>query len=116
MVSTKPTYKTIQDGPVTDKEPVLLHDLPQDRILSAVVALAGELYMVRDRLQVLEAELEKHDILPPAAVENHEDTAEEAAARTADAQAYADRFWLQLYMSDEPVSHIDPAIKKYLDE
>lgn len=109
-------FKTIQSGPVTDQEPVLLHDLPQDRIVSALVALAGDLYMVRDRVKVLEAELESHNILPPDAVENHQDTKEQAAARTADAQAFADRFWQQLMMSDEPVSRVDPAIKKYLDD
>ena len=113
---TDAEFKTFQTGPVTDKEPQLLHDLPQDRILSAIVALAGELYMVRDRVKVLEAELEKHDILPPDAVDNHEDTADQAAVRAADAQAFADRFWQQLYMSDEPVSKVDPAIKKYLDD
>lgn len=109
-------FKTIQSGPVTDKEPVLLHDLPQDKIVSALVALAGELYMVRDRVKVLEAELEKHNAIPPGAVESHEDSPEQAAARTADAQAFADRFWQQLIMSDEPVSHIDPQIKKYLND
>ncbi|NKB43701.1 MAG: hypothetical protein GKS03_05420 [Alphaproteobacteria bacterium] len=115
-MSQSHSFKTYHTGPVTDKEPVLVHDLPQDRIISALVTLAGELYMVRDRVKVLEAELEKHDILPPDAVETHEDTKEEAAARTADAQAFADRFWLQLTMSDEPVSTIDPAINKYLDD
>jgi hypothetical protein len=107
-------YQTYPTGPVTDKEPVLVRDLPQDRIISALVTLAGELYMVRDRVKVLEAELERHDILPPDAVETHEDTPDQAAARTADAQAFADRFWQQLTMSDEPVSHINPAIKTYL--
>ena len=115
-MSADPSFKAIQTGPVTDREPLLLHDLPQDRILSALVALAGELYMVRDRVKVLEAELEKNNILPPDAVENHEDTSEEAAAREKDAQAFADRFWLQLLKSDEPISKIDPAIKKYLDD
>lgn len=115
-MSQQSDFKTIQSGPVTDKEPTLLHDVPQDKIVSALVTLAGELYMVRDRVKVLESELEKHDILPPDAVETHEDTAEEAAARTADAQAFADRFWQQLIRSDEPVSQIDPQIKKYLDD
>lgn len=109
-------FKTIQNGPVTDKEPTLLHDIPQDKIVSALVTLAGELYMVRDRVKVLESELEKHNILPPDAVENHEDTLDEARARAADAQAFADRFWQQLIMSDDPVSRIDPEIKKYLDD
>jgi hypothetical protein len=115
-VSNPSSFKTYPTGPVTDKEPELVHDLSQDKIISALVTLAGELYMVRDRVKVLEAELEKHDILPPGAVEAHEDTTEEATARVADAQAFADRFWLQLTMSDEPVSQIDPAIKKYLDD
>jgi hypothetical protein len=114
---TEPTsFKTYPTKPVTGKEPVLVHDLPQDKIISALVTLASELYMVRDRVRVLESELEKHDILPPDVVENHEDTLDEAAARSADAQAFADRFWLQLTLSDEPVSKIDPAIKKYLGD
>ena len=115
-MSTDPTFKAIQTGPVMDREPVLLHDFPQDRIVSALVALAGELYMVRDRVKVLEAELEKNNILPPDAVEKHEDTSEQATAREKDAQAFADRFWLQLLKSDEPISKIDPAIKKYLND
>jgi hypothetical protein len=115
-VTVSPSYKTYHTGPVTDKEPVLVHDLPQDRIISALVTLASELYMVRDRVKVLEAELEKHNVLPPDAVESHEDTDEQAADRVADAQAFADRFWLQLTMSDEPVSDIDPLIKKYIED
>lgn len=116
-MSRQDSFKTVHNGPITDKEPELLHDLSLDRIMSAVVALAGELYVVRDRVKVLEAELEKADSLAPGAVENHEDTEEEATLRAADAQAFANRFWTQLTMSDRPVSQIDPRIiSKYLDE
>jgi len=107
-------YKTIHKGPVTGSEPVLLHDFPQDKFMAALVTLASELYIVRDRMRVLEAELQKHDILPPDSVDGHRDTPEEEEKRAKDAQAFADRFWLQLTGSDEPVSQIDPKIKKYL--
>ena len=53
-------------------------DISQDNFMSALVTLAAELYMVRDRVHVLEAELEKNNILPSNAVEVHEDTKEEA--------------------------------------
>ncbi len=107
-------YKTIQQKPIIDKEPNLLHDLSQDKFMSALVTLAAELYMVRDRVHVLEAELEKNNILPPNAVEHHEDTAEELKKRSQDAQEFANRFWSQLTSSGEPFSKIDPKIKDYL--
>ena len=53
-------YKTIQEEPIIDKEPNLLHDISQDNFMSALVTLAAELYMVRDRVHVLESELEKY--------------------------------------------------------
>lgn len=107
-------YKTIQEEPIIDKEPNLLHDISQDNFMSALVTLAAELYMVRDRVHVLEAELEKNNILPSNAVEVHEDTKEEAKKRSQDAQEFANRFWSQLTNSGEPVSKIDPKVKDYL--
>ena len=113
-MSDKDKFKTIQRGPVLDKEPKLLHDFPQDKVVSALISLASELYIVRDRVRTLESELENTDALRPNAVENHKDTEEERDARAADAQAFANRFWYQLIKPDEPVSKIDPDIKKFL--
>ena len=107
-------FKTIQNGPIIDSEPNLLHDIPQDKFMSALVSLAAELYMVRDRVHVLEAELEKNNILPPDAVNKHEETSEENEKRSLDAQEFANRFWMQFADSDEPVSKIDPRVSKYL--
>jgi hypothetical protein len=110
----KDQFKSVQTGPVLGQEPNLLHDLPQDKIVSALISLASELYIVRDRVRTLESELEKTKALKAGAVEGHQDTEEEHKARAADAQAFANRFWYQLIKPDEPVSKINPDMKKFL--
>ena len=50
-------------GPVIDKEPVMLKDLPMDNVVGAMTALASEVYILRERLAVMEAELTRHGVV-----------------------------------------------------
>ena len=68
-------------GPVTDVEPDFLHQLPMDNAVGAIVALTAEVWLLRERLAALEAELTARRVLPDGAVENHEDEPARAAAR-----------------------------------
>lgn len=107
-------FKASLQGPVTDVEPDFLAHLPMDNAVGAIMALTAEVYLLRERLAALESELAKHRVLPAGAVENHSDTPEEAAARAADLAAYTERVMSELVRDRVPVSHIDPAVAKYL--
>jgi hypothetical protein len=75
-------------GPITGEEPEFLADIPKDNLVGAIVALASELYIVRERLQTLEAELVGRKVLPPNAVEDHVPRDDQARARQADVTAF----------------------------
>ena len=76
-------FKASLQGPVTDTEPDFLHDVPMDNAVGAIMALTAEVYLLRERLATLEAELASRQVLPADAVEKHVDTPEQAAARSA---------------------------------
>lgn len=101
-------------GPVTGAEPHFLRELPMDNAVGAIMALSAEVWLLRERLAALEAQLENRQVLPPGAVENHRDNPAAAAARAADLSAYTERIMSELTRDREPVSHIDPGVGKYL--
>jgi len=101
-------------GPVTDTEPDFLGALPMDNAVGAIVALTAEVYMLRERLGALEAELASHRVLPADAVENHLDSPAEAQTRAADLAAFTQRVLSELSRDRVPVSRIDPDVVKYL--
>jgi hypothetical protein len=107
-------YRTVPTEPVTGKEPVLIHDLPLDNIVAAMLSLASDVYILRERVQTLEAELVAHRALTPNAVENHQPTPEERAAREADAKAFVERFWFNLTNSKVPRSTVTEKVHDYL--
>jgi hypothetical protein len=101
-------------GPITREEPEFLADIPKDNLVGAIVALASELYIVRERLQTLEAELVGRKVLPPNAVEDHVPRDDEARARQADVTAFVNRVLSELSRTAQPTSRIDPGVGKYL--
>lgn len=111
-----PHFKAALQGPVTDCEPDFLRDLPPDNLVGAIVALTAEVYLLRERLQTLEAELAAHRVLPADAVERHVDDPERAAAKAADLAAYTERVMTELVRDRVPVSTIDPRVTKYLGD
>jgi hypothetical protein len=107
-------FKASLQGPVTDTEPDFLHDVPMDNAVGAIMALTAEVYLLRERLATLEAELTSRQVLPTDAVEKHVDTPEQAAVRSADLAAYTERVMSELIRDRVPVSRIDLGVTKYL--
>ncbi|MFZ9871866.1 MAG: hypothetical protein ACO3GE_01005 [Steroidobacteraceae bacterium] len=107
-------FKASLQGPVTDTEPDFLHDVPMDNAVGAIMALTAEVYLLRERLATLEAELADRKVLPTNAVEQRVDTPEQASARAADLAAYTERIMSELIRDRVPVSRIDPGVTKYL--
>ena len=99
-------------GPVIGREPDF--HLPMDNAVGAIMALTAEVWLLRERLSTLEAELETRKILPEGAVENHRETPTEAEAKAADLAAYTQRVMAELTRNREPVSSIHPDVEKYL--
>lgn len=100
--------------PVTTLEPEFLKQLPVDNLVGAIVALTSEVYLLRERLQTLEAELTTRRVLPEGAVENHVESPEEQQRRADDLAAYTERVLAELARDRVPVSTIDPGVSKYL--
>jgi len=87
-----------------------------DNAVGAIMALTAEVWLLRERLATLEAELESRKVLPENAVENHQDTPAQAEARSADLAAYTARVMSELTRNREPVSTIHPDVGKYLQQ
>ncbi|MCB1624600.1 MAG: hypothetical protein KDI32_08435 [Pseudomonadales bacterium] len=102
--------KALLEGPVLEREPTFLDALPNDNLVGAIVALTSEVYILRERLQTLEAELEARKVLPAAAVEHHDSSAAERDARSADLAGFTERIFSELSRDRTPVSTIDPRV------
>jgi hypothetical protein len=107
--------QTVLRGPITTTEPDFVRDLPVDNLVGAIVGLAAEVYLLRERLQAMEAELEARRVIPPGAVEHQQPTPEQAAARQADLAAFVNRVLGELSRDRKPASQVDPAVTRYLD-
>jgi hypothetical protein len=68
----------------------------REDLISALVALTAEVYLLRERLQTLESELARRKVMPAGAVERHKSTAAEEAARQKDLEAFVNRVLAQL--------------------
>ncbi len=101
-------------APVIGIEPDFLNGLPMDNTVGAIMALTAEVYMLRERLQTLEAELTQRKLLPEGAVENHQSTNEESARQQDDLAAFTHRVLAELSRDRTPVSKIHPDVFKYL--
>lgn len=102
------------DGPVIGTEPEFLRALPIDRLVGAVLALTGEVYVLRDRLAGLEAELADRSLVPAHAVEQRVPNDAERDARARDLEAFTHRVLSELSRPAEPTSSIDPRVAQYL--
>jgi hypothetical protein len=107
-------YNAALQGPVLGAEPDFLRALPMDNAVGAIVALTAEVYLLRERLQALEAELENRRVLPSGAVERHEGTPEQQQARADDLARFTNRVLSELARDRTPVSTIDPRVLEFL--
>jgi hypothetical protein len=115
MSAPPPEFNAALQGPVTGVEPDFLRALPMDNAVGAIVALTAEVWMLRERLGALEAELAARRVLPEGAVENHQDDPGRRQARAAELAAFTNRVLSELARDRVPVSSIDPDVRKYLD-
>lgn len=111
--SAKQAWKTVLTGPVTGKEPLLLKDLPMDNVVGALVVLAGEIFILRERMGLLELQLEKEKATRSDRAEGPEPLGEEAAALKAELDAFIHRFWSELSRDRSPSSTVAPEVEKY---
>lgn len=102
------------EGPVLGEEPLFLDQLPNDNLVGALVALTAEVYILRERLQTMESELEQRKVLPPHAIERHESNAAERDARNADLAQFTARILAELGRDRTPVSTIDPRVAELM--
>jgi hypothetical protein len=76
---------------IVDGQMVFFEDPAIDKLLGMVLALAGELYVQRDRVRVLEALLTGNGTLPPGAAEAYDIPAGDAPDWRTDRDAFFDR-------------------------
>jgi hypothetical protein len=114
MSAIRPGFNATLQGPVLGTEPDFLRALPMDNAVGAIVALTAEVWMLRERLGALEAELAARRVLPEGAVENHQDSPERQKARADELAAFTNRVLAELARDRVPVSSIDPDVQKYL--
>ncbi len=114
MSALPPGYNAALQGPVTGTEPDFLRALPMDNAVGAIVALTAEVWMLRERLGALEAELAARRVLPEGAVEHHQDSPDQQKARAAELASFTHRVLSELARDRVPVSSIDPDVRKYL--
>jgi hypothetical protein len=112
----KPKFKAVKTGPVTGPEPDWLHDVPLDNLVNAITALAGDVYILRDRQRATERELSRRNLLPADAVETHRPTTEEQQADQTDLKAFITRLWSEIARTREPWANVDPAVTKYFKQ
>jgi len=70
-----------------DREQTFFADPALDRAMGVIMALATEVYVLRDRLRALEAELERRGVVPKAVLDA-EPSPEALAAASADRTAF----------------------------
>jgi len=114
--SAEQARKTVLTGPVTGDEPLLLKDLPMDNVVGALVVLAGEIFILRERMGLLEIEFEKQKAPRSDQPESSESLDEEAAALKAELDAFIHRFWSELSRDRSPSSTVASEVEKYRDE
>lgn len=81
-----------------------------DRVLGVVMELAGEVYVLRDRLRTLELLLEERGTLTRADVEGHQPSGDERADRVAERDAFIERILAPMtHEADSPAPVYEPA-------
>lgn len=81
-----------------------------DRVLGVLVELAGEVYVLRQRLNTVETLLEQRGCVSRADLENYVPSAEERAARLAERDAFIRRILAPMtHEADSPAPEFQPA-------
>ncbi len=81
-----------------------------DRVLGVVMELAGEVYVLRDRLRTVEKLLEERGTLSRADIDAYEPSADERAQRLADRDDFIQRIVAPLTsQADSPAPAYQPA-------
>lgn len=81
-----------------------------DRVLGVVMELAGEIYVLRDRLRTLEMLLEQHGALSRAHLDAYQLSAEERSTRLAERDAFIQRILIPMTAeADSPAPTFEPA-------
>ncbi len=111
---TARTYNAVLAGPVLGVEPDFLAALPNDNMVGAIVALTAEVWILRDRLAGLEAELAERRVVPAGALERREPTEAERLARQQELSAFTNRVLAELARDRVPNSRIDPDVARHL--
>lgn len=81
-----------------------------DRVLGVVMELAGEVYVLRDRLRTLEQLLEERGTLARADLEGYRPAGDEHARRLAERDAFIARILAPMtHEADSPAPVFEPA-------
>jgi hypothetical protein len=117
LAGAKPkAFKAVRLGPITGPEPDWIHDLPVDNLVNAITALAGEVYILRERQRVMERELARRRVVPAGAVEDQVATPEERESDAADLKAFVARLWSEIARTREPWARVDPKVVKFFKQ
>ena len=86
------------------KRPRYFSDPDSDRLLAILVALIGEVAVLRDRLDANERLTEKHGLFPRNEIEHFVPAADEKAARDAWREQYLERIFRILQSEQEEMT------------
>jgi hypothetical protein len=98
------------------KRPFFLDDPAVERVMSMVMALAGELSVARERIDSLERVLQKQGVLAPDAIESFVPDATAQAARDAWGRDYIARVLRILSQDAQAMAAPEPTLEEWMDE
>lgn len=81
--------------------PKQIEHLSNDQLVAVILRLTMEISVIRDRLTTCESLLHEHGVFDAEAVDNHQDTPEQTAARAAARMALIEKVIGDLSSSDE---------------
>ena len=99
-------FKAALPGPVGEAEPVLIHDIDQDRMVGAIVALSAELFVVKDKLEKLQRGLEQRGALGPGRLDQPEPDTAAIHTQQRFAQDFAARILSELHRASTPIARV----------
>jgi hypothetical protein len=89
------------------KEQIFFNDPAIDRLMGMVMALAAEVYILRDRTQALEEILTQNGLLRPNAIEELEPTPERRAEMSAERDAFIARIMEPIIAAGRASSNVN---------
>ena len=106
-----PELKHVLTGPIGDSDPEFLSEMPKDNLVAGIMALSGEVYILRERLRTLERALERSGTLGSDDVEHLTPTDEERELDQADLTAFVSRIMSEITRQAVPASNVNPRAK-----